>query len=276
MIGEQPPASTATEADPPATEDGALAEPSTDAPRRRRGGETADASDDDDERGGLLSFILELPVLIVVAFLLAFLLRTFVVQVFYIPSASMEPTLMGHEGANDRILVDKVTYRFREPRRGEIIVFEGDSDPPPRDNSSLPRRVLRGVGQLIGLAPANARDYVKRVIGLPGDEVRIAQGGHVFVNGVELEEPYVVQPDQQPCGPIVVPEGKLFFLGDNRQNSQDSRVVGYIDRDHVVGRAFVIMWPVDRAEVLDRPNYGEIPPGQDPPEARRQSSGPLC
>ena len=275
MIGEQPPAPAATEAEPPVPQDAGAAATATDAPLRRRAAPPSD--DDDDERSGFLSFLLELPVLIVVAFLLAFLLRTFVVQVFYIPSQSMEPTLMGHEGANDRILVDKITYRFREPRRGEIIVFEGESDPTPRDDASLPRRVVRGVGQLVGLAPANARDYVKRVIGLPGDRVRIDSNGHVFVNGEELAEPYVQSPDQQPCGPIVVPEGSLFFLGDNRSNSQDSRVVGFIDRDLVVGRAFVIMWPVERAEVLDRPEYGYIPPGEDPPPKQRQATpGPLC
>ena len=276
MISEQPPGTVSEDVEslPP---DSSLP-PSTDAPRRRRAGTTAEDQDDDDERGGILSFLLELPVLIVVAFLLAFLLRTFVVQVFYIPSASMEPTLMGHTGANDRILVDKVTYRFREPRRGEIIVFEGESGgPPPRDDASLPRRIRRGAGQLVGLAPANARDYVKRVIGLPGDRVRIDSSGHVFVNGKELAEPYVTQPDQQSCGPIVVPEGGLFFLGDNRGNSEDSRVVGYIDRDDVVGRAFVIMWPLDRAEILDRPDYGVIPPGeQPPPDPERPARGPLC
>lgn len=216
---------------------------------------TTEAREEKDSFG---AFIRELPVLIVIAFLLAFLLRTFVVQVFYIPSSSMVPTLE----VNDRILVDKVTYRFRDLRRGEIVVFEGDRLGVPDVDRGPIERAVRGIGQLVGLAPANARDFVKRVIGLPGDEVEIDDAGTVFVNGVALDEPYVAAEDPRPFGPVEVPEGELFFLGDNRPNSSDSRVaegLGFVELDHVVGRAFAIIWPVERFRLLDHPEYGSIP-----------------
>ncbi|MDP9023533.1 MAG: signal peptidase I [Actinomycetota bacterium] len=213
-------------------------------PRRRR-------RDD-----SVASFLRELPVLVLVAFLLAFVLRTFVVQVFYIPSSSMEPTLL----VDDRILVDKVTYRLRDPQHGEIVVFEGHQFAVPTEDRDPVSTVVRGIGQLVGLAPANARDYVKRVIGLPGDEIRI-DDGRVAVNGVWLPEPYAVD-DPRSCEPIIVPEGKLFFLGDNRPNSSDSRyaTLGFVDRDAVVGKAFTVIWPPDRIRFLRSPRYPDVPP----------------
>lgn len=208
-------------------------------------------------RSGLRSLLRELPVLILIAFVLAFLLRTFVVQVFYIPSSSMEPTLQ----VDDRILVEKVTYRVRDLRRGEIVVFEGDHIDPPE--AGAVETVLRGLGQLIGVTPANARDFVKRIIGLPGDEIHIDDEGVVTVNGEVLDEPYLGQRDPRTCGPLTVPEGQLFFLGDNRANSSDSRAsLGYIPVDDVVGRAFITIWPPERFHALDRPTYAGIP---DPP-----------
>jgi signal peptidase I len=212
----------------------------------------------DRKRGGG-SFLKELPVLLLIAFVLAFLLRTFVVQVFYIPSSSMEPTLQ----INDRMVVEKVTYRFREPRRGEIAVFEGDELGAAPEGQGTVQRAVRGVGQFIGIVPASARDFVKRVVGLPGDEILI-EGGQVFVNGEPIDEPYVVYDDQSDFGPVTVPEDRLFFLGDNRPNSSDSRRgLGFVATDHLVGRAGVIIWPVDHAGLLtgtvhDVPDCGEI------------------
>ncbi len=190
-------------------------------------------------RGGRGSFLRELPVLLLIAFLLAFLLRTFVLQVFYIPSSSMEPTLR----IDDRMVVEKVTYRFREPHRGEVAVFEGESFGVPQNDRGTVGRVVRGVGQFLGVVPASARDFVKRVIGLPGDEI-VIEGGQVFVNGEPLDEPYVRFDDGSDYGPITVPDGHLFFLGDNRPNSSDSRrSLGFVPRDQLVGRAAVIIWP---------------------------------
>jgi signal peptidase I len=213
----------------------------------------------DRKRGGGGSFLKELPVLLLIAFVLAFLLRTFVVQVFYIPSSSMEPTLQ----INDRMVVEKVTYRFREPRRGEIAVFEGDELGAPAEGQGPVQRAVRGVGQFIGIVPASARDFVKRVVGLPGDEILI-EGGQVFVNGEPLDEPYVIYDDQSDFGPVTVPEDRLFFLGDNRPNSSDSRRgLGFVATDHLVGRAGVIIWPLDHAGLLtgivhDVPDRSEI------------------
>ncbi|MBW3659492.1 MAG: signal peptidase I [Actinobacteria bacterium] len=211
-----------------------------------------------EDRGGssLGAFFRELPVLLLVAFVLAFLLRTFVVQVFYIPSQSMEPTLQ----VNDRMVVEKISYLFREPRRGEIVVFEGERSSLPTEEETS-ARLLRGVGQFLGVVPANARDFVKRVIGLPGDTIRI-EDGRVFVNDVPLEEPYVEFEDTKTQGPYEVPEGKLFFLGDNRPNSSDSRyTLGYVDADAVVGRAAVVIWPVEHIGGLGGADYEGIDEG---------------
>jgi signal peptidase I len=207
----------------PAEDPGPFPESGKRRPRSRSGG----------------SFLRELPVLLLIAFLLAFLLRTFVLQVFYIPSSSMEPTLQ----VNDRMAVEKVTYQFREPRRGEIVVFEGEELGQVDPEASLLERAVQGVGQFLGVVPASARDFVKRVIGLPGDEILI-EDGQLFVNGEPIDEPYVVFHDGASYGPVTVPEDSLFFLGDNRPNSSDSRRgLGFVPMDDVVGRSVVIIWP---------------------------------
>jgi signal peptidase I len=195
------------------------------------------------------------------------------VQVFYIPSSSMEPTLQ----VNDRILVDKVTYRFRELERGEIVVFEGDQIAAPEANGVV-ESVFRGLGQLVGVTPVSARDFVKRVVGLPGDEIHIDEEGTVFVNGARLDEPYLGQEDPRACGPLVVPEGKLFFLGDNRGNSSDSRAsLGYVSVDHVVGRAFLTIWPVERMHRLPRPSYAGVgTPTAAPPSPDEVPMHDIC
>lgn len=214
-----------------------------------------DASGDD----SFGSFMRELPILLLIAFGLAFLLRMFVIQVFYIPSGSMIPTLE----INDRIVVEKVTYLFREPTHGEIIVFAGDDSSTQRAESGT-QKVVRGVGQFLGVVPMDARDFVKRVIGLPGDHV-IIEGGIVSVNGVELDEPYVNRDGYD--GEFDVPDGQLFVLGDNRGSSSDSRFpsLGYIDASDVVGRAVLIIWPFEHLGTPARADYAPIP--ASPPSA---------
>jgi signal peptidase I len=192
------------------------------------------------------SFLRELPVLIAIALVLAILIKTFIVQAFYIPSESMEPTLHGCPTCNgDRILVDKLPYYFHPPRRGDIIVF---SNPHPEEGPSRGPigAFFHWLGEGLGLAgPAN-EDYIKRVIGLPGETVEI-RDHTVYANGQPLDEPYLTaeaRASMLDYGPVEVPAGSYFVLGDNRGHSGDSRFgLGFIPADKVVGKAFVIVWP---------------------------------
>jgi signal peptidase I len=194
---------------------------------------------------GPLAFFRELPGLILVAFVLALLIKTFVVQAFYIPSQSMEQTLL----VGDRVLVNKFIYAFREPQRGEIIVFENPRlDQPDRNPlSAFWHWIIEG----LGVSTDPEKDFIKRVIGLPGETIEVNQG-RVFVDGKRIAEPYLNEErDLSDYGPFKVPEGHLFVMGDNRANSQDSRsALGPIPRGKVVGKAFIIIWPPSRFEWL--------------------------
>ena len=153
-----------------------------------------------------------------VAALVAVALVTFVAQAFRVQGHSMEPTLQDGE----RLLVDKLSYRLREPRRAEVVVFRVPGDP--------------------------GRRFIKRIIGVPGDVIEF-RDGRVVLNGRVLVEPYAVGPTRGPEGPEVVPPGRYFVLGDNRAHSEDSRFqeVGFIPRQDLVGRAVWIFWPLHRA-----------------------------
>lgn len=221
----------------------------------------APEASDDTKHGsgsGAGAFFRELPILILVAFLLAFLLRTFVLQVFFIPSSSMEPTLQ----IDDRMVVEKVTFRFRDVQRGDVVVFEGEGESltaPPSGGD----RFVRAVGQFLGVIPTSARDFVKRVIATGGDEVRI-EDGQVFVNDVPFDEPYVVFGDQDNYGPVTIPDDELFFLGDNRPNSSDSRrSLGFVSEESVVGRAVVVIWPLENWDSLTGVEHVLEDPGPD-------------
>jgi signal peptidase I len=194
------------------------------------------------------SFWLELPILVVVAVLVALVVRTFLVQTFYIPSESMERTLL----INDRVLVNKVVYDLRDPKRGEVVVFE-----PPADWGAGPGK----------------DDYIKRIIGVGGDRVVCCDAdGRVTVNGSPLNEQYLFPGDKPSDKPfdITVPKGRLFMMGDHRGASADSRVhlefeSGTIPLDRVVGRAFVIFWPMGRATALSAPEtFTAIPEPSKP------------
>lgn len=204
------------------------------------------------------SFFSELPVLMLIAFGLALLLKTFLVQAFFIPSRSMVPTLF----VGDRVLVDKVVYEMRDPRRGEIIVFShrDGAERLQRDGNVL-TRLLRSVGSGLGFSPPGEKDFIKRVIGLPGDEVEM-RGGVVYVNGKVLPEAlteeggYLGARDRNDFGPVKVRPGHYFMMGDNRPDSDDSRgSLGQIPREEVIGRAFVIIWPFQHARMLSPPGY---------------------
>ena len=191
----------------------------------------------------------EIPLLIGLAVLIAFLVKTFVAQAFYIPSGSMIPQL----NIGDRVVVSKISYDLHDPNRGDIIVF----DAPPRAPgiSATPKRtgvgrVVRDVFESIGVLQPSTEEFIKRVIGLPGETVE-GRDGHVFIDGRQLVEPYLPPgTTTSDFGPVIVPPDGLWVMGDNRSNSSDSRVFGTIRRRTVVGRAILRVWPASRAAFL--------------------------
>jgi signal peptidase I len=189
--------------------------------------------------------LVELGILLVVALALSLVVRANVAQAFYIPSGSMEPQLE----VGDRVVVSRTAYRLHDVHRGDIVVFPAPGSAELDDPDPLPRRVAKDVLAAVGLRHSG-EDLIKRVVGLPGETVG-AQDGHVVVDGRRLLEPYlsddVVTSD---FGPLVVPEGHVFVMGDNRGNSQDSRVIGPIEIDSIVGRAVARVWPPDRTAFL--------------------------
>jgi signal peptidase I len=203
----------------------------------------------------------DLVVIVVAALALTILLKAFVVEVFSIPSGSMENTLL----PGDRVLVSKIVYRFRDIARGDVVVFSGQGSwgpdaPPPPGNPFL--RLWDDLTNLVGVT-APGTDYIKRVIGLPGDHVVCCDAqGRVTVNGVPLSEQSYIHPGDVPSSvpfDITVPAGHLWVMGDNRADSDDSRYRttdpggGSIPRSEVVGRAFVIIWPPSRIGDLPIP-----------------------
>jgi signal peptidase I len=212
------------------------------------------------------SFWRDLLVIVVAALALTILLKAFVVQVFSIPTGSMENTLM----PGDRILVSKIVYRFRPIARGDVVVFSGAGswDPPVPAPSNPLERIWDDAVNLVGIAGPET-DYVKRVIGLPGDHVVCCNAsGQVTVNGVPLSESSYIFPGAAPSlvrFNIVVPPGRLWVMGDDRGNSDDSRYrmddpgEGTIPESAVVGRAFMIIWPLSRFNDLPIPNTFKQP-----------------
>lgn len=167
---------------------------------------------------------------VVIAVVLALFIITFIAQSFLVQGSSMEPSL--HHG--QRLLVDKLTYRFAEPKRGDVVVFRYPAD----------RR----------------RRFIKRIVGLPGDEISI-RNGYLYINGQRAHEPFINGPTYGPYsspvfGPVVVPEESYFVLGDNRRNSDDSRYsdVGFVHRSDIVGVARLVYWPITQMQVLRLPS----------------------
>ena len=160
--------------------------------------------------------------ILVVALILAFLIRTFVAEPRYIPSDSMVPTLE----IGDRLVIDKISYHLHPPTTGDIVVFE----PPPQL-------------QIQGYAKDQA--FIKRIIGQPGQKVRIANG-KVYIDGQPLAEDYIAEPPNYRWGPAIVPEDKVFVMGDNRNNSNDSHIWGFLPKENIIGRAIFRFWPFNR------------------------------
>ncbi|HPF44258.1 MAG TPA: signal peptidase I [Syntrophomonadaceae bacterium] len=169
-------------------------------------------------------FFKEMISIIVIAFILAMILRTFIVEGRIIPTGSMLPTVQ----LQDRVMVNKFIYRFTELQRGDVIVFA-----PPE-------------------AIHSPDDYLKRVIGLPGETVEM-KDGNVYINGQALNEPYIAEAVNYEFGPVVVPDDSLLVLGDNRNSSFDSHLWNaWLKKDHVKGKAFMIYWPIKNITLLDR------------------------
>ncbi len=188
-----------------------------------------------------ISRVVELPLLLVAALAISLVARANVAQAFYIPSGSMEPQLE----VGDRVLVSRLSYRLHDVNRGDIVVF-----PSPEGGTGGDGNVVTRVGsdllEAVALKKPDEDELIKRVIGLPGETVS-AQDGSVVIDSRRLEEPYLAdEVVTQDFGPVKVPEGEVFVMGDNRGNSSDSRVIGTIDIDTIVGRAIARIWPPDR------------------------------
>ena len=201
-----------------------------------------DGPEEAEEHQGPLHFLRELPGLIIVALVLALVIKSFLIQAFFIPSESMVPTLQ----VGDRVLVNKVILNFRDPRRGEIVVFE---NPNLIEEDRNPLAAFwHWITEGLGFTSDPDKDFIKRVIGLPGDTVEV-KGGRVFIDGKRLDEPYLPRNrDRSDHPPVTLGEHQFFVMGDNRANSQDSRQFGPIQEDKVVGKAFIILWPPSRFE----------------------------
>jgi signal peptidase I len=176
------------------------------------------------------------------ALVVALVIKTFLIQAFYIPSGSMEPTL----DIGDRVLVNKLSYRLHDVNRGDLVVFEaneghGDCGQPVSEAAATQ-------------AESGIKDLIKRVIALPGETIDL-RNNHVVIDDRVLEEPYIAADVATvPTGsiefPFEVPEGCVFVMGDNRGDSRDSRIFGPIDEDQIVGRAFVRVWPLSQIGFL--------------------------
>jgi signal peptidase I len=269
--------------------------------------EQEDAGEADEPRSRW-SFLTEMVVLFAVALTIALLIKSFVVQPFFIPSGSMENSLL----IGDKVLVNKIVYRIRPISRGDVVVFNGAGSwlapevSPPISHNPLARLygvtlgpLLTSVKGLFGTEPGQT-DYIKRVIGIPGDHVACCNAqGQITVNGVALHERSYLIPGAKPSEgsfSVVVPPGRLWVMGDNRPESADSRLHdcaytytpakcvpydkgGTVPEDKVIGRAFMIVWPPSRFRLLpipptfDQPGLGH-PAALTPVRERSALTGP--
>lgn len=272
--------------------------PAEDAGQPRVAGSRGPAKRDDAARKGNRSLLRELPVLVIVALVIAMIIKTFVVQAFVIPTGSMQNTL----AVDDKILVNKLVYHFRPIRPGDIVVFDGqgswDAPAPPAGSGSnllerayddTLRKLFDSFGGLFG-TPIGQTDYVKRVIGVPGDHVMCCNPqGLITVNGVPLHEQSYLYPGNRPASApagipgrfdVTVPAGYLWVLGDHRGISVDSRGHeadpgdGMIPADKVIGRAFLIAWPPSKWRILSIPATFDQP-GIIKPRGSAASGGVL-
>ncbi len=227
-------------------------------------------------RGGIFAAFRETVIVVAIALALSLLVKTFLLQAFFIPSQSMENTLL----IGDRVVVSKLTPGPFAVQRGDIIVFTdpgGWLQPTAAPNDGPVRGAVRAALTFIGLLPTDSGNHlIKRVIGLPGDHVVCCDSaGQLSINGVAITEPYVY-PGNVPSErrfDITVPPGRLWMMGDHRQESEDSRYhdngtggTGSVPISDVTGKAFVIVWPFDRARLLSRPaaTFAKVPAPTSP------------
>jgi signal peptidase I len=227
---------------------------------RSTGGEVA---------AGILALLREVALVLVIALGLSLLIKTFLVQAFYIPSASMQNTLQ----AGDRVLVSKLTPGPLTLRHGDIVVFSdpgGWLTPVVEQPESPVRKAIRSTLTFVGLLPSDTGEHlIKRVIGLPGDKVACCDAnGKITVDGVAITEPYLY-PGNRPSDidfSVTVPAGRIWVMGDHRSVSEDSRFHrdvhdGTVPIDDVVGKAFVVVWPPGRMGALHNPEsvFARVP-----------------
>lgn len=234
------------------------------------------------QRRGWLTFLRDVLIIVLVAVLVSFLVKTFVVRSFYIPSQSMEDTLL----VQDRILVDEITPRFTDYARGDVVVFRDPGGWLPIAAPDTRSPIVQGVDwmlSLVGLSAPDSDDHlIKRVIGLPGDHVVCCDAiGQITVNDVPIDESAYVKLQPGESVPdilafdVTVPEGSLWVMGDNRDRSKDSRYnqdqpgKGFVPIANVVGRAFVITWPFNRFGIIDF--HHEVFAGVPEPAAKGSS-----
>ena len=192
-------------------------------------------SNNNSRRQNESSWVGELGRTIALSIILALGIRTFVAEARWIPSESMVPTLQ----VNDKLIVDKLSYDFTSPSRGDIVVFS------PTDNITRENPTLKDA-------------FIKRIIGLPGDKVEV-KGERVYVNDRPLKESYIEDAPHYNFGPVTVPPDSYLVLGDNRNNSYDSHFWGFVPRNHIIGRAIVRFWPPNRiGELNQHPQYAPL------------------
>ena len=196
--------------------------------------------------GSLTRVLLEALIILGLAAVVAIIIQSFFIKAFLIPSSSMSPTLQ----IGDRVMVEKVTYYFTRPHRGDIIVFRyPPSDPRALNTNNVFYWPFQQIGETLHITHRGTTPYVKRVIGTGGETVELRKG-KLYVNGKRIQEDYIVD-DGSDYGPVEVPKGMLFCLGDNRPNSRDSRFWGMVPIRAVIGRVFLRWWPLSR--------FGSVP-----------------
>jgi signal peptidase I len=209
------------------------------APRQ---GEPAGAAQEaTGKRRSLGAAVLETAIILVIAAIVAVFIQSFFIKAFLIPSSSMSPTLQ----VGDRVMVEKVSYYFRKPRRGDIVVFRY----PPREPAALNTTnwlywPFEQIGETLHLTHRGSTPFVKRVVGTAGETVELRKG-KLYIDGKRVKENYIVD-DNSDFGPVTVPKDSLFCMGDNRPNSRDSRFWGTVPIRSVIGRVFLRWWPLSR------------------------------